>query len=232
MFRSLFAGALFLSTIAACQSATPAGIPSPDSALSANPLLICFGQSPVTALLGDSVPPAGSLGLNGCTPVNHLSLEVNQAPVRQAAANSPDVPEAPSAFHPSSADEMPEVRETRFVSPTLSVEQNTRSSARTLDGEFTWLHTLSAMALVADLETTARGLEGQAKGSELDPVFGAHPTRARLYGIAVPLNVLSFYLSYHYKKIEPGRSIWKVAPGLSIAVHTGAAINNLIAAQR
>jgi hypothetical protein len=48
----------------------------------------------------------------------------------------------------------------------------------------------------------------------------------------VPLSAFSFYLSYHYKKMEPSRSVWKVAPGLSIAIHTAAAINNLIVTHR
>jgi hypothetical protein len=36
-------------------------------------------------------------------------------------------------------------------------------------------------------------------------------------------------VSYHYKKIQPGGNLWKLGPGISIAVHTAAAINNLVA---
>jgi hypothetical protein len=88
------------------------------------------------------------------------------------------------------------------------------------------------VALVADLETTVHALAGRPKTSELNGLFGAHPTRVRLYGIAVPLDAVSFYLSYRSKKTEPTRGVWKLAPGLSIAVHTAAAINNLIVAHR
>ncbi|MGA8837675.1 MAG: hypothetical protein WCF74_16885 [Candidatus Sulfotelmatobacter sp.] len=116
--------------------------------------------------------------------------------------------------------------------PTLAVEQNTNKRWRTLDNKFTLLHTLSTVALVGDLETTVRGLAAQPKATELNPIFGEHPTRARLYGIAVPLNAFSFYLSYHYKKTAPSRSVWKLGPGMSIAVHTAAAINNLIVTHR
>jgi hypothetical protein len=112
------------------------------------------------------------------------------------------------------------------------MKQTTDTGSRTLDGRFILLHTLSTGALFADLETTARALAGQTKATELNGLFGGHPTRARLYGIAVPLDAVSFYLSYRSKKIEPRRNMWKVAPGLSIAVHTAAAINNLIVAHR
>ncbi len=98
-----------------------------------------------------------------------------------------------------------------------------------MDRKFILLQALSAMALVADVETTVRDLQGQTIG-ELNPLFGQHPTRARLYGMNVPLNILTFYVSYHYKKSQPNRNLWKVAPAVSIAVHTGATVNNLIVA--
>jgi hypothetical protein len=147
-------------------------------------------------------------------------------------ADTEDLPEAPSASpggH-SSGDAANDVSETRLASPALELEKSTGKRGHTLDRNFILLHAISAAALVADLETTVRGVQGQVNGAELNPVFGAHPTRARLYGIAVPLNVLSFYVSYHYKKVEPGGRLWKLGPGISIAVHTAATINNLIAA--
>lgn len=146
-----------------------------------------------------------------------------------SVAEKADLPEAPSAspVQPSS-DVTHEITETHLVSPTLE-EKSTPRTGRTLDRNFILFHAFSAVALVADLETTLRGVQGQANRTELNPLFGAHPTRARLYGIAVPLNVLSLYVSYHYKKVEPGGKLWKLGPGISIAVHTAAAINNFVA---
>ena len=142
-----------------------------------------------------------------------------------------DLPEAPNASPVGrSGDAARDVSETHLVAPTLELEKTTLRSGHTLDRNLILLHAFSAAALVEDLETTVRGVQGQANRAELNPLFGAHPTRARLYGIAVPLNVLSFYVSYHYKKIEPGSRLWKLGPGISIAVHTAAAINNLVAA--
>jgi hypothetical protein len=143
-----------------------------------------------------------------------------------------DLPEAPNAspVGRSSVDAARDDSETHLVTPTLELEKSTPRSGHTLDRNFILLHAVSAAALVADLETTVRGVQGQANGAELNPLFGPHPTRARLYGVAVPLNVLSFCVSYHYKKIEPGGGLWKLGPGISIAVHAAAAINNLVAA--
>jgi hypothetical protein len=177
--------------------------------------------------------------------VDHARPEADQAATSAAATISPDLPEAPSAIERAlkSTDSAPgfvatdlvatdlvapDLGGTRFVSPAAG-ERNNGSAPRTLDRKFILLQTLSAAALVADVETTMRDLGGQ-RASELNPLFGQHPTRARLYGINVPLNVLSFYVSYHFKKTEPSRSLWKVGPALSLAVHATATINNLIVA--
>jgi hypothetical protein len=143
-------------------------------------------------------------------------------------------PEAPSAIwngpNPTGTTLAPSG--TAFVPPTLAIERNTNKSWHTLDRKFILLQTFSTMALLADLETTARGLAQQPRATELNPLFGKDPSRARLYGIAVPLNIFPFYLSYHSKKIAPRRSVWKVGPEMCIAVHTAAAINNVIVTRR
>src|ERR1700692_2894891 len=109
--------------------------------------------------------------------------------------------------------------------------RNNHGNPRTVDGKFILLQAVSAAALVADVETTVRDRH-RSNSVELNPLFGQHPTRARLYSINVPLNVLSLYVSYRYKKKEPNGKAWKVGPALFIAVHTAAAINNLIVAPR
>jgi hypothetical protein len=163
------------------------------------------------------------------TPIENARPERIQ-PTSSAATVSSDLPDAPSAGSRSSEGEG-ESGGTRFAPPALTVGKDTEARFRTVDRRFILLHALSTLALVADVETTVRDLQGQ-KANEVNPLFGAHPTRARLYGVGVPLNVFSFYLSYHYKKADPSRSLWKIGPGLSIAVHTAAAINNLIVARQ
>lgn len=164
--------------------------------------------------------------------VGNAQPELNQGVASAAGVASSDLPEAPSAIggSPAHTDVEPAPSGTRLVSTTPALEQNSDGSRHTFDRQFILLHTLSTVALVADLETTAYDLGGQSKFAELNPLFGQHPTRARLYGIAVPLNALSFYVSYRYKKSAPGRSLWKLGPGLLIAVHTAATVNNLLVA--
>jgi hypothetical protein len=129
----------------------------------------------------------------------------------------------------SSADQDARDRsELQFVPPTFSIEPNDGQRGRTLDARFITLHTLSTAALIADSVTTLRGLKENPKATELDPLFGKHPTPARLFGIAVPLQIFDICLSYHLKKVAPRRSDWKVAPKLSIALHTFGAVNNLV----
>ena len=166
------------------------------------------------------------------TQVDHPLPEVDQKADSATATPSSELPEAPSAIGGSrkSTDGAPVVSGTRFVATTPVEERNRNGNLRTVDSKFILLNALSTLALVADLETTAHDLEG-AKSAELNPLFGQHPSRARLYGVSVPLNVISFYVSYHYKKSQPSRSLWKFGPALSIAVHTAATINNLIVAR-
>jgi hypothetical protein len=164
------------------------------------------------------------------TPVENVRPEVDRA-AATAPTPVPDLPEAPSAIGGSSnSDDAPPMTGMHFVATTVE-GRSYNGNPRTLDSRFILLQALSAVALVTDVETTVRDLQG-SKSVELNPLFGQHPTRARLYGINVPLNLLSFYVSYRYKKREPQGRAWKVGPALFIAVHTAAAINNLVVGQR
>jgi hypothetical protein len=234
MLRFAIPSLLLLSAMAASQTVRQAGLAPPDSIAAQGPASSRSGQSPTTEPSLGSALPAASLNLEACAPKNDHAIEINQTPVCLEAPASSELPDAPTAGQggSSSANETRDVSGSRLGFPTLAEERNTRGSGHTMDRNFILLHALSTVALFADLETTARSFQGQGKATELNPLFGAHPTRARLYGIAVPLNVLSFYFSYHYKKIEPGRSFWKIGPGLTLAVHTAATINNLIATHR
>ncbi len=158
-----------------------------------------------------------------------------QNPAKTAPEDSilADLPNAPGASSngPNAAAGASDHIASRVAFVPSPVDSNTSQARRILDRQFALLQMFSAAALVTDVETTVH-LAQQPNSAELNPLYGRHPTRGRLYGIAVPLDALSFYMSYHYKKIEPKRSLWKVGPGISIAVHTAAAINNIILAHR
>jgi hypothetical protein len=166
-------------------------------------------------------------------PVDGRPQDADQASTSTAAKTSLELPEAPGSIagRPTTPPGARDASQTRFGSPTPAEQRKLVKGPRTMDSKFILLQALSAAALVADVETTMHDLQGHTAG-ELNPLFGQHPTRPRLYGINVPLNALSFFVSYRLKKSAPEQSLWKVGPALSIAVHTAATINNLIVAHR
>ncbi len=101
---------------------------------------------------------------------------------------------------------------------------------RVLDRKFIVFHSLNTLAMVADIESTAHALAGKSGAVELNPLFGPHPTRARMYGIGVPVNAFTLFLSHRAKKIAPRRRLWELAPAMTMAIHAGAVTNNLVAA--
>lgn len=162
---------------------------------------------------------------------NCLPVDVKKEGAFLAATTFSRLPQAPGPSGDSTdthGSDMRNVSGTGVAGPI--VVPTMESSSRTMDRQFILLNALSTVSLIADVETTIHAVGGENKANEVNPLFGAHPTRARLYGITLPLNALSLYLSYHAKKTMPKRRIWEIGPGLSIAVHTGAATNNLIAA--
>lgn len=113
----------------------------------------------------------------------------------------------------------------------LTTRPATSVKPRTLDKRFILVHTVNTLALIADLESTAHAVSGKTGAVELNPLFGQHPSRARLYGIGVPMNALTFFLSYRAKKAAPARKLWLLPPAVTIGVHTAAVINNEAVAQ-
>jgi hypothetical protein len=172
--------------------------------------------------------------LHGCITCpgrNSLPLDLNQMAVSASASSSLCLREqnASCGGLTSISAMRDSMRETGFVPPTLAIERNPNGRWHTLDRNFILFHTISTMALFADIWTTERA---QPKAIELNPLFGRHPTPARVYSIAVPLHIFFVYRSYRAKKLAPRRSVWKLTPRLSIAVHTAAAINNLVVARQ
>ena len=100
---------------------------------------------------------------------------------------------------------------------------------KTADRVF-WLDTaLSVGMTVADVENSMYALNKPGT-SEANWLFGSRPTRARYYGITMPVTVLSAYLSWRYKREDdaltvaglPGHkySKWWLPNLLNTAGHT------------
>src|ERR1035437_7432455 len=125
VLRPLFGSLLFLSTMAACQSAMHSRSPSYDSTPPPTPILSSFGQSPATAWLASGILPVIRLSLSACAQHNNRGAQPSQ-------------PEAPSASQggPSSVDAARDEDGTRLVPSTGAVEQDRNRSGRTLDRKF------------------------------------------------------------------------------------------------
>ncbi len=100
---------------------------------------------------------------------------------------------------------------------------------RTIDRQFIVLNTLEVLAAVADAETTLNCVPSP-NCREINPILGPHPSRGKMYALALPVTALGVYVSYYYKRKAPTRGWWKVYPLTFSAVHAFAAVNNLAAA--
>jgi hypothetical protein len=108
----------------------------------------------------------------------------------------------------------------------LAIESYTKP--RTIDRQFILLNTLLVAVTLADAETTLNCLSSP-RCHEVNPILGSHPTRGKMYALAVPLTTVSVYLSYHYKRKSPSKGWWKVYPLTFSAVHSVGPIHQLIA---
>jgi len=97
-----------------------------------------------------------------------------------------------------------------------------------------WLAVAASIgACVLDVESSQYALR---RGSaEANPVFGRHPSRARMYSVMLPINSLGNFLLYLNKKTQMqnaalgsprSRLSWKITALVSPALHVGAAVHN------
>jgi hypothetical protein len=86
---------------------------------------------------------------------------------------------------------------------------------RTFDRTFALLATVSAAMMVADVELTANCVKTVANCREANPLFGSDPSRARLYGVNVPIYAGEVLLSQILRRKFPERKSW-MRPFLSL----------------
>jgi hypothetical protein len=98
---------------------------------------------------------------------------------------------------------------------------------RTFDHSFAFLATVSAATAVADLELTANCLKTVVNCREGNPFMGSEPSRARLYGMNVPIYVGEIVLSRMLRRRYPERKLWMM-PLLSFTgIHVVGVSSNL-----
>jgi hypothetical protein len=238
MIRLALACVCLLSSLALCQTAKQTSAAPPNPALSSRVVFrSCSSPSPAMEKWSSSILSSPNFGQNDCAHSDALPVNLDPARDSNAAFTLSNLPDAQSAFWTTSSSSSfvstsNSMSTTQFVLPALTIEPNTIKGWHTVDREFILLQTFSTLAFVADTVTTIHGLQVQPQATEINPLFGTHPTPARIYSIGVPLHVLNILLSYHAKKVAPRRNVWKFAPRLSIGIHTAAAINNLVVAHQ
>jgi len=110
------------------------------------------------------------------------------------------------------------------ISPKMQRPIPEPPTPRFFDRQFKMLTALSIAATTADIEST---LHCSQSCREVNPLYGAHPTRARLYGINAPFLVGELMISRMVRKRLPGRKLWMV-PSLSLsASHMFGVASNL-----
>jgi len=98
--------------------------------------------------------------------------------------------------------------------PNLIMVERPKPKVRTFNRSFTVLALLSAAAMVADVELTANCLKTVPNCRESNPLMGSDPSRARLYGVNVPIYAGTILLSRMLRHRSPDRKVW-MTPFLS-----------------
>jgi hypothetical protein len=85
-------------------------------------------------------------------------------------------------------------------------------------------------ATIADGETTQWALRTHPDAREINPLFGARPDRAKMYGIAFSITALQILLQHHAKTISDRTGKfpngWLIGASVNTGFHTFLAIHN------
>lgn len=98
------------------------------------------------------------------------------------------------------------------------------------DRRFWFLAAVQIAATVADAETTQWALRSHPGAHELNPLFGPHPDRPRMYGIAMSITAAQILMQHHAKTISERngrlRNGWIVGAAVNTGFHTFLAVHN------
>ncbi len=113
-----------------------------------------------------------------------------------------------------------------FTPPPLSLEPSPpRERKRVADRSFLLAALFQVGATIGDIESTQYGLSHGAR--ELNPIYGSHPSRAKQYGITMPVTAAVLGLTYHLKRSAPHSRYWLIPPLVVGSMHAIAACHNL-----
>ncbi len=108
--------------------------------------------------------------------------------------------------------------------------ESQREPVKTIDKQFLILNAVAVAATVADIETAAACLNSNARCQETNPLFGKHPSRARMYSIALGATGGEILLAAVYRSRYRRSALWRLFPAAAIAAHSygiGVNVSNL-----
>jgi hypothetical protein len=98
------------------------------------------------------------------------------------------------------------------------------------DRRFWFLAAVQIAVTVADAETTQWALRSHPGTHELNPLFGPHPDRPRMYGIAMSITAVQILMQRHVKTLSERngrlRNGWIVGAAVNTGFHTFLAVHN------
>jgi hypothetical protein len=126
----------------------------------------------------------------------------------------PETP-APAAYHRS-------IKPLSPLRPPLLETAKTKIVSR----PFLLLSGAAVGAAVLDIESTAHCLANDPSCRDINPLFGNHPSRARLYGISMGVLGAQIFSSYSLRRAHPHSKLWMAPLVVGIGVHSVAASLN------
>lgn len=85
-------------------------------------------------------------------------------------------------------------------------------------------------ATIADIETTQWALNSNPRVHEVNPLFGIHPDRPKMYSIGLALTGLQLLLEHHTKarseRTGRAKGLWIVGATVNTTLHTVLAVHN------
>lgn len=158
------------------------------------------------------------------TAVTLVLLITNGYASEPAPANLPSAPSSSESRVAAGSNALASQQLTAV--PSIPSWRSSKSNSPTFDHAFKVYSSVAWGTMIADFEATHHSLVMNT-GRELNPIFGSYPSRARLYGIGVPMTGILNYLAYREKKARPRSNLWKV-PFIGIsAVHCLGVVSNV-----
>jgi hypothetical protein len=130
----------------------------------------------------------------------------------------------------SSAQRLPDspsvaLASARIPAKPFAIRENIRPVTSTEQRDphrraFLLLSTAAVISTIADAELTAHCVATNPDCREVNPLYGSHPTRARLYLTSAPFTVAQIWFSNRLRKKYPEKKLWML-PTISVtAVHS------------